>query len=420
VYAIIRAASISSAPLLQIAGKALVIRQLQWLRAVGCDRIVVELSDDTAGDAVAGLIEDAEAVGDGVVLVSSAERLSHPGVARRGGVPDEASFLLVQGDVIGDADLTRVYLAAEASGAKARFAPHPELVELQPASVVLHGQRRGARPVVEGSGWVVRVRHAADALALTSAVLSGRLSRAASAIWPIQVHAAEIRPGVWLSRGARVDAAATLVPPVLIGVDASVLAGARVGPSAVVGAASVIGRGVTVEHAEIAPNTLVADGLAVQDCVAGPSRMMLLDGSDLPVDPILLDRVDGRSNSGLTSRLIALALLVLVAPAAVVLARAGGGALAWLTRDLLEVVLGQRALVGVRSPCPDALDISAGLRASAATCPTGVVDVSRALVPDDADTATKLRARAWYARAKSPVLDFRLVLRALSARRRLA
>src|SRR5262249_18766663 len=155
-------------------------------------RIAVELGDDDVGDAVAELIEEGEAVGDGVVLVSSAVRLSDRALARRGGVPDGAPFLALEGDVIGDGDLTHLDLAANEAGAVACFASHPELASLGPAAVLLIGERQGPRRVILGRGWAVHVRSAEDVLAVTGAVLAGRLARGDDAAWPIQVHAAEI------------------------------------------------------------------------------------------------------------------------------------------------------------------------------------------------------------------------------------
>ena len=88
---------------------------------------------------------------------------------------------------------------------------------------------------------------------------------------------------------------------------------------------------------------------------------------------------------------------------------------------LLDVVLGRRALVGVRAPLPatipGALHASPGLVHDAGRAPLGAVDITPALGTLRDDAIAHLRNRAWYAASKSTRTDLHLLaLRALHLR----
>lgn len=74
--------------------------------------------------------------------------------------------------------------------------------------------------------------------------------------------------GVRVARDARVDPAATLVGPVLLGAGAVVEAGARVGPNAVAGAGCRIGAGAVVREAVLWEGTAIAPGETVERAIA--------------------------------------------------------------------------------------------------------------------------------------------------------
>ena len=82
---------------------------------------------------------------------------------------------------------------------------------------------------LDTAGWAMRVATLKDAHTLSCAALERQTAG-------LMLHAAELRPGVWLARGARVSPDATLTAPVWVGVgDARVFAGAKIGPRAVLG-----------------------------------------------------------------------------------------------------------------------------------------------------------------------------------------
>lgn len=81
--------------------------------------------------------------------------------------------------------------------------------------------------------------------------------------------AGEDHGGVWLGRGARVARTARIVAPTVIGAGATVEAGARVGPGAVIGGGTTIGAGARVEAAVVWDGVSVGAGAVLRECVVG-------------------------------------------------------------------------------------------------------------------------------------------------------
>jgi NDP-sugar pyrophosphorylase family protein len=81
--------------------------------------------------------------------------------------------------------------------------------------------------------------------------------------------AGEDHGGVWLGRGARVARTARLVAPTVIGAGATVEAGARVGPGAVIGGGTTIGAGARVEAAVVWDGVRIGAGAVLRECVVG-------------------------------------------------------------------------------------------------------------------------------------------------------
>lgn len=75
----------------------------------------------------------------------------------------------------------------------------------------------------------------------------------------------EAQPGVWIARGARVDASAKLEAPCYIGEDAWIGAGAHLGPHAVIGANSVVEAGTSVVRSVVAEGTFLGPELDIRD-----------------------------------------------------------------------------------------------------------------------------------------------------------
>lgn len=426
--------------MLSVAGRPLIERQLQWLRAVGCQRVALEIGTDPESSELARWISEKEALAADVIMVLASHPLGAAEVAQRAGFPLGVPFLAVPADVIGDGDLTLLFRQANTSGAWAlteppEGTPHP----LEAGVVRLLGPRREHPKIVDGAGWTARVRTVREGMSLGSAALMKRLpAQGGVHAWGIQIHASEIEPGIWVARGASVDPGAKLKAPVLIGAEAIVRAGAQVGPDAFIGDRAVIEADAVVTDATVEPGTIVGEGVELRGCIASPlSVTELSGGTSAPLeDSLLIGHRDRRPGAPLGSRIAALALLfVLLLPASLVyLGRALFGLASWRSERLLDkegpvrlrigttgvgvvdlvprlfdVLRGTRALFGVASPATAADGISPGLLVDAMSAPYGAIDIEPALVPDGGDLEMRLRGRAWYAHAKSRSVDLTLL-----------
>jgi mannose-1-phosphate guanylyltransferase/phosphomannomutase len=86
---------------------------------------------------------------------------------------------------------------------------------------------------------------------------------------PTRPPGVEGPPGVWHDKPTSVGAA-ELVPPVLVGMGASIESGARVGPRAVIGEGSRIGPGAKIEDSVLLNDCVVGARCRIQRAVLGP------------------------------------------------------------------------------------------------------------------------------------------------------
>lgn len=268
----------ASHALVPIAGRPLVSRQLQWLRALGVERVALVLPSGPEGDRVAQWLTDNEPVSRDVVFVRDADSPAEAATrAGFGGRP----HLSLSSDVVGDGDLSRLYGLAERGRVVAHLVPPPGCRAEEAFVCVEHTtlELRHERTIlVRGPGWGARVSDLAAARELGDRVLEGSLPPADDVhAFPIQLHASALLPGVWVARGAHVDKRAIVRAPVWIGPGAVVEAGARVGPGTHVGARAVISRGASVREC------VVEDGVIVEgrhrDACLRPGASHDLDGS---------------------------------------------------------------------------------------------------------------------------------------------
>ncbi|WP_366922817.1 NTP transferase domain-containing protein [Metallumcola ferriviriculae] len=76
-------------------------------------------------------------------------------------------------------------------------------------------------------------------------------------------------PGVIMGRNSRIDPQAKLIPPVVIGDDVFISAGAEIGPLTVIGSRTNIDGSASVKHSIIWPETVVKGGAAIRGAVIG-------------------------------------------------------------------------------------------------------------------------------------------------------
>jgi hypothetical protein len=293
--AILRSTSPRSPGVLPLAGPPLVIRQLQWLRGFGCEKVAIELSTDDRGEEVRRLVAAQHAMARSVVFVRTAEPLAPRLLVGQAGFPANLPFLALSESVIGNADLRRLYGRDPGRGARVgRLVPPKSGGPFRPAGVSLFSPVEGPAIVERLPGWGTVIDTPGAALRLAREALLGALPPMEGLPAPsLLIHAAEQAPGVWVARGGRIQKGAVVFPPVLVEADARVCSGARIGPGAIIGVRAIIESGAIIEHALVESDTVVGEGLAVRETVATPNGLSPLD-DDAPVlslrDPLLLAR----------------------------------------------------------------------------------------------------------------------------------
>ena len=378
-----------------VAGAPMLVRQLEWLRQLGCARIAVEVDPSHGAWQALFTALDQHSVGAGVERVLSAEPLGPAGVAARAGF-GASPYIAISTSVLGDCSLDR--LLASGPGHKAMLRPVAGLEGCLGADILLLDDEHPAVSAgVEIDGWGVVLRDRGDACALGSMALDHRLSS-------IIVHAHERSPGIWVARGAVVSDRALLRGPVFIGADAIINDNAQVGPCAVVGARSIVEPAAIVAHSVVEAATIVGEGVLLERCTAQGSTIVdwASNAKAMIDDPLIVAARDDRPRS-LLSSIVALCLLAVIAPVSLLIAP-----LRSLRNSLIGLARGERCWVGVRASEARGHGRSA-LARMADDAPVGVISIESALVSGEATEEHRQRAHAWYALAKSAAVDLALV-----------
>jgi NDP-sugar pyrophosphorylase family protein len=356
-----------------IVGAPLLVRQIEWLRASGARRVVVNRVADAASARDLGSPDEAK-IGVEVVWIPSAEPLARAELARRVGLREGIVAVLAHA-VVGDVDLRPLAAQATRTGADVTVRVGDLDLELWHA-----GEGLRERVTVQAAGWLRLVGSERDAQVLNEDILMGR-------VVGIEVRGSEIRKGVWTSRGAIAVDGARLEPPCYLGPDSFVASGAVIGPGAVLGRHAVVEQGAIVTHARVADGVIVGRDVVVSNACALDGKLLRYDGVEIELDDSLL--VGSAVSVSLGSRLAAGVALVAVFLPALAFGRA-----ARATSSLGRVVWGSGAWVGLRPQEGDELP---------------VFDIESQLVPSDATDEVRAAARAFYLAKKSPGLDARLL-----------
>lgn len=278
-----------SAGLLDVAGKPLILRQIQWLRAIGCERIVIELPSGALAERLTAVL-DQEPLGVGVSWAPSSGApprvfASEQGLSER--------VIALPGDTLGDGDLVRIYLASDGGELQILLDAPPPFAGAPPASIWVLGPGARRRQELRGPGWGLRLQDEDDAFRLSLAVLDGSLPRTSKTGWAVQVHASKIHSGVWVAQGAQVHDTANLVRPVFIGPHAVVGHDAVVGPGVLLGANGRIGSLSRLQNSHVAPDASVPRAVElsssrVVSSPTAPARRRPLWGLGLALLALLL------------------------------------------------------------------------------------------------------------------------------------
>lgn len=411
-YALIYEAGARGAAIWDIAGRPLLMRQLQWLRDNGVNNVVIEVCVGPHAAQLSEWLFSTDPLLTDVIVIPSGAPLGALALAQRAGLPADELVLALPSDALVQCRLpSPAYAARYQLSAPAGFVGPRLEVALEP----LTGEREPAEPA---TGWALRLTNAQDAHKLSCAVLTG-------AAPGVLVHASEARPGVWLGRGANIASSARLRAPVLIGAFARVAANAEVGPRTVVGAGAVVGASAALSDVVVANETLVGEGTRARGSLLGETGIVdMRDGAFKPVhDPLELASVGTARRPNASTRIFALlGLLWLLVPwlfATLLLGmfrpgvkrlaprRLHTGGLGLPVLDvaprLFDVLLGRRVLLG-----PVDVHLLDALQPGVAPL-AGAVDIVPKLCPGPS-TSDRLRLLRWYALNKARALDLRLWL----------
>lgn len=108
----------------------------------------------------------------------------------------------------------------------------------------------------------------------------------------------EVRPGVWLGAGARIERGARVLAPVYLGPHARVRRNAVVTRCSVLEHHATVESGSVVENSTVLPYAVIGAGLDITHCVVGNRRLVhLLRDVEVEItDPKLLDAVPQSSS----------------------------------------------------------------------------------------------------------------------------
>lgn len=112
-------------------------------------------------------------------------------------------------------------------------------------------------------------------------MLSGKVS--------VNIPAAEIEKGIWISPGAMIEEGSRLLPPVFIGPGSRIASGATVGEYAVIGAQNCIGPGAAVKRGITWEGVNMAAGSALKGGILG-QKVLLEERSIVYEEAVLGDR----------------------------------------------------------------------------------------------------------------------------------
>ena len=303
-------------PLLPIANRPFLERQLTWMAASGIDEVVLSLGylpdafrahfpDDRFGDLRLRYAVEDEPLGTAGAIRFAAETA---GIDER--------FVVCNGDVLTALDLSALVRFHDEHDARATIhlvrvadpsafgvvptypdgevkafvekpppgqAPtdwinagtyvlEPSVLEHIPAGINVSIERETFPRMLEGRGALYALEHDVYWLDIGTPdkyraahldVLAGAVGR------PPVADATETEPGIWVQPGAVIDASTRLVPPVLIGADSAVGPGAYVARTSV-GAGCVVGYGARVDGSVLLDGAEIGRASDVVDCIVGP------------------------------------------------------------------------------------------------------------------------------------------------------
>jgi mannose-1-phosphate guanylyltransferase len=296
-------------PVVQLVDRPFISYMLEWLKGHGIEDVI--MSCGFLAEGVRSVLGDGSSLGVQLRFVEEPEPRGTAGALKLAEPMLEERFLMLNGDVLTDIDLTAQIAQHEASGARGTLAlvsvPDPSaygMVLLDQDNAVCEFVEK---PSSEATGSALI---SAGAYVLEREILDlvppGRNVSIEREVWPqlvgnglygyasksywldigtperylkatFDIIEGTVRTAVcdrlgdsWASIAPDVELEGRVIPPALLESGVKVAAGAQVGSLVVIAADVSIGRGSTVERAVILGGTQVGEDCELRDCIIGP------------------------------------------------------------------------------------------------------------------------------------------------------
>jgi mannose-1-phosphate guanylyltransferase len=298
-------------PVISLVGRPFISYMLEWLRGHGVDDVV--LACGFMANGVRAVLGDGGALGVRLRYIEEPEPLGTGGALKFAEELLDERFLMLNGDVLTDIDVTALVEQHARTGATATLALYPVddpsaygLVRLNDDRTVSEFLEKPSPEQIDtnliNAGAYVLERRVLDSMAPAGTKVSierdvfptlvgdGLYGYAASGYWldigtpdrylqatfdildgsvRTEIGSEIATAGGVLSAGATVDG--EVVAPALIGRGAMVAAGATVGPYAVIGDDTSVAKGATVTHAAVLSDAQIGEGATVTGSIVGVS-----------------------------------------------------------------------------------------------------------------------------------------------------
>jgi mannose-1-phosphate guanylyltransferase len=296
-------------PVVQLVDRPFISYMLEWLRGHGIEDVI--MSCGFLADGVRDVLGDGTSLGLRLRFVEEPEPRGTAGALKLAEPMLEERFLMLNGDVLTDIDLSAQIDQHLASGARATLAlvdvPDPtaygmvllgednavlEFVEKPsseqpPSSLISAGAYVLEREIlelippdrnvsIEREVWPQLIGDGLYGYSSESYWLDiGTPERYLKGTFDIiegNVHTAvQERLGEsWIARGEDVELLGRAVPPAVLEAGVRVAPGAQVGSLVVLGEGVTVGAGSSVERAVVLAGTQIGEGCELRDCIIGP------------------------------------------------------------------------------------------------------------------------------------------------------
>ena len=314
-------------PVVPLVDRPLMVYMLEWLRGHGVDDVIMSCGFLAAG--VRDVLGDGSQLGIRLRFVEEPEPRGTAGALKYAEELLDERFLMLNGDVLTDLDLSAQLHQHEATGATATLALVPVddptsygLVRLRADHTVAEFLEKPSADTVLDTNLI-----SAGAYVLERSVLNlippDRKVSIEREVWPalvgeglygfddqqaywvdigtperylqatFDILEGKLRSGVadklgdsFLAVDPSVLSEGRVIPPAVIGPGTRIAAGAEVGSLVAIGANVMVGEGAIVERCVVLEGAQVGDGCVLRDCIVGPrvrigERTQVIEGAIL-------------------------------------------------------------------------------------------------------------------------------------------